>query len=687
METDVSVKPVMEKKRGLSRYYFLPWPMKIIFVLGPIIAMILFILHWFSVPVFGRVLASTFYFYCIYSALVFNVFMGLGATRKQKMQAPPWFDYVLGFLFLGCNIYFLINADIINDGAWNVPPGPVQYVTAIIVGLLAIEAGRRIGGWPMVAVKTIAVVYLLTASLYPEHTIFYTRGLEFREVIGAVVFGAGGMLGIPARLLAELILGFYMFAGMMMGLGGGEFFLKLATAIAGHMRGGPAKVAVISSGFFGSLSGSIVANIAGTGAFTIPAMKRLGYSPEYAGAIETCASSGGDTMPPIMGGVAFLMVTITDIEYADIMIAAFIPTILHYFCLLVQVDSYAVCHNIKGLPRAECPPLGKTLLEGWIFIVIIGFLILGLVYFRWGAITPIYAIGLTIVLQFFNWLVKKLFPVVRTDAGEDMALRPSSQRAWGRLVLSFSQAASLMNFGAAVFVGIAFVFVGLVKTGFASNLTGFIAGLGGESIYLILLIAMVFCLLMGMVGLQRAAYLFMAVTMAPGLVAVGMASPELAASGGISLIAVHLFLIFYIGVGGFTPPVAIHAFIAAGIAGAHPMKTAWISCRLGIVMVLVPFFFVLQPALLILDTVWWDVLLQFVLVLTGIWFLSSGLECYIIGAGKLDKVGRVALIIGGFLFAFPQWTLTAIGAAICIAGFAYTLIRNRAKKEAGYASG
>jgi len=244
-----------------------------------------------------------------------------------------------------------------------------------------------------------------------------------------------------------------------------------------------------------------------------------------------------------------------------------------------------------------------------------------------------------------------------------------------------------MNFGAAVFVGIAFVFVGLVKTGFAGNLTGFIAGLGGESIYLILFIAVIFCLIMGMVGLQRAAYLFMAVTMAPGLVAIGMAAPELVASGGISIIAVHLFLIFYIGVGGFTPPVAIHAFIAAGIAGGHPMKTAWISCRLGIVMILVPFFFVLQPALLILNTVWWDVLLQFALVLTGIWFLSSGLERYVMGAGKLDWIGRVALIGGGFLFAFPQWTLTFIGMAICAAGYAYTLIRNRAaKKETGYAT-
>lgn len=689
METDASVKPMtMEKKRGLSRYYFLPWPMKVVFVMGPIIALVLFILHWFSVPVFGRVLASTFYFYCIYSALVFNVFMGLGATRKQKMQAPPWFDYVLAFLFLGCMVYFLFNADTIGVRAWDVPPGPLQYATAIIVGLLAIEAGRRIGGFPLITVKVIAILYLLFADMFPADTIFYTRGLELKEVIGAVVYGAGGMLGIPARLLAELILGFYMFAGMMMGLGGGEFFLKLATAIAGHLRGGPAKVAVISSGFFGSLSGSIVANIAGTGAFTIPAMKRLGYSPEYAGAIETCASSGGDTMPPIMGGVAFLMVAITDVEYADIMIAAFIPTFLHYFCLLVQVDSYAVCHNIKGLPREECPRLGQTLAEGWMFIAIITFLVVGLVYFRWGAITPVYAIGLTMVLQFFNWLAKKLVPGLRLDKQEDMTLLPSVKRAWGRFMTSISQAAGLMNFGAAVFVGIAFVFVGLVKTGFAGNLTGFIAGLGGESIYLILFIAVIFCLIMGMVGLQRAAYLFMAVTMAPGLVAIGSAAPELVASGGVSLIAVHLFLIFYIGVGGFTPPVAIHAFIAAGIAGGHPMKTAWVSCRLGIVMILVPFFFVLQPALLILNTLWWNVLLQFCLVLVGIWFLSSGLERYIIGAGKLDWIGRVALIVGGFLFAFPQLTLTFIGAAICAAGYAYTLVRNRAAaKDTGYAAG
>jgi len=673
------IKPAMERKRGLSRYYFMPRPIKFFFVIGPIFTVVLFILHWFSIPVFGQVLASAPYYYLIFASLVFNIFMGLGATRKQFMRSPPWFDYVLAVLFEICVVYFLFNAADIGARNWDMPPGPIQFAAAILVMVLAVEAGRRIGGWPLVTVKIIAIVYAIVASQLPG--VFYAISLTFEEFVGAVTYGAGGLLGIPAHLLGELVLPFYMFAGMMMGMGGGEFFLKLATAISGNFRGGPAKVAVISSGFFGSLSGSIVANIAGTGAFTIPAMKRLGYEPEYAGAIECCASSGGDTMPPIMGGVAFLMVMIAGVEYADVMVAAFLPTALHYFSLLVQVDSYAVRHNLKGLTKAECPPLGRTLLGGWIFIIVIFFLVFGLVYMRWGAITPLYAIGLTYVLQLLQWGIQYILAAIRGQDAPELAIIPSLKRFRERFMISISQAASLMNYGAAVFVGIAIVLVGLIKTGFAAGLTTYIASLGGGNIYVVLLITVIFCLVMGMVGMQRAAYLFMAVTMAPGLVALGNAAPEFAAVGGISLIAVHLFLIFYIGVGGFTPPVAIHAFIAAGIAGANPMKTAWLACRLGIVMVIVPFFFVLQPAILIIDTPWYEVLLHFSKVLVGIWCLSSALERYVLGAGPLDWVGRVLLFVGGFLFAFPIWTLTYIGIGVCAIGYAYTYLRNKRRRN------
>jgi TRAP-type uncharacterized transport system fused permease subunit len=375
------------------------------------------------------------------------------------------------------------------------------------------------------------------------------------------------------------------------------------------------------------------------------------------------------------------MVIIAGVEYADVLVAAFLPTLLHYWGLLVQVDSYAARAGLKGLPREQIPPLGKTLLEGWMYLLMVGFLIFGLVYMRWGAITPIYAVGLIVVLQMSEWLVKKVFS---NNSNVDMSLAVSSRRALKRVETAMVQAAGLINFGASVFLGMAFILVGLMKTGMAAGVTSWIVSLGGENIYLILFIGVVFCLIMGMVGLSRASYLFLAVTMAPALVGIGSTAPEFAAVGGISMIAVHLFIIFYSGLGGFTPPVALHAFIAAGIAGANPMKTAWLSLRLGIVLVFIPFFFVLQPALLIINQPWYNVLIHFSLALTGIWLLASGLEQYMVGLGRLNWWSRPFLMIGGFLIAFPQWTLTIIGFVLCTIGIAIAryIIKTGRLKEA-----
>jgi TRAP transporter 4TM/12TM fusion protein len=678
MSTSDAKSATRERKQGLSRYALMPLPVKVIFLVGPVIATVLFILHWFSVPVFGTVLSSTPYYYLLLTVLAFNIFMGLGATGTQKRHGPPWYDYILAAATFGCMIYFLINSSEIAARNWDRPPGLTQVAFAVVLGLLALEAGRRIGGWPLVIVYLLAIIYPMVAGMMPG--IFYAIQFSFSQVVGYYAYSASGILGLPSQLFGEQILGYYLFAGMMIGLGGGEFFLKLATAIAGRFRGGPAKVAVVASGFFGSLSGSIIANIAGTGGFTIPAMKRLGYSPEYAAAIETCASTGGETMPPIMSGVAFMVVVIAGVPYADVMVAAFLPTLLHYFALIVQVDSYAVRHNIHGLPRAECPRIGQVLLDGWLYPVVILFLVFGLVYMRWDAITPIYAIGLTIILQLIVWMVKRTLKSNRDNP--EFGLKVSAQRAWQRITNSISDAAGLINYGAAIFIGVPFVLIGLNQTGFSAGLTNYIVGLGGQSVYLILFIAFAFCIVMGMIGLSRAAYLFLAVTMAPALVTLCKGLPEFQATGGISLIGVHLFLIFYIGVGGFTPPVAINAYVAASIAGAKPLKTAWVACRLGIALILVPFFFVLRPALLIINTEWYLVLLNMLLVLIGIWFLASGLERYIIGAGKLDLPARVVMILGGFLFAFPETTTTILGGVVCIIAYVYTMLRNRREKAA-----
>jgi len=684
-QTKLAPSESSKRKGTMSRYYLMPRPIKVLFLVSCVSCIVLFFLYmkglslklpWSDGP--GLVLSGAYYFYLLYCLLVGNIYLGLGATRKQRGKAPPWYDYLLSVILLSAFIWLFINVKSIAAGMFELEPTTGAIVVAIIVGVLAIEAGRRIGGFGYTTLLAVSIIYPLFAESVPG--IFQGYQLSFTDLIIDFAYGANGLRGLPGLMLGSTILGFWLFAGVMMGMGGGEFFLKLATSLLGQVRGGPAKVAVLASGFFGSLSGSIVANIAGTGAFTIPAMKRMGYPPHYAGAIEGCASTGGDTMPPIMGGMVFMCAVIAGVEYVEIMIAATLPTILYYYGLIVQVDSYAAKVGLRGLPKEEIPKVLPTLRDGWLYLACLIFLVFGLLYFRWGYVTPIYAAGLMAVLALLDgavrvWIRRARGTTQPTDTPGHM-WRSVTKRGEEALV----HTAGLINFGAAVFVSMGFILVGLFKTGVAASLTNFIVSLGGDMIFLILFIAMLFNMVMGMVGLQRASYLFLAVTMVP---AIASLDPD------IPIILLHLFVIFYAGYGGLTPPVALHAFIAASIAGADPMKTALTSMRLGIVLLFIPFFFVMQPALA-LQGAWQDILLQLGIAVVGIWVLTSGLEGYMLKLGLLNWGERILFIVGGFMVVFPTtrdifigsfhapgiW-YTVIGAILFATGVALNLFRKR----------
>lgn len=622
-----------DSQSGMSRYATLPTPVKVLYLGTTLASVLLFLFYWLAIPIGGRVLGGTYYFYLLFAILGFNVFIGLAATKKQGNSSPPWYDYLASAILPALMIFFLLNSDEISMRMWTPAPSLVHTGLALVLGLLALEAGRRVAGRGYVIVILVAIAYSLFASHMPG--IFYGFQLSFNEIISDFAFGANGILGLPAAIIGKMILGFYLFAGVMMGLGGGDFFIKLAVALMGRIRGGPAKVAVLASGFFGSLNGSTIANIATTGAFTIPAMKRMGYPPHYAAATEACASSGGDTMPPVMGGLVFMAAIILNTDYSAIMVAALIPTVLYYLGLLVQVDGYAAKARLRGLPRVEIPSVWATLKEGWIYLVSIAFLVFGLLYMRWGMIAPLYASGLMFLLSFTG---KKTRPT------------------WRRLETALASTAGLLNIGMAIFLSIGFLMVSLYKTGLAAAITSWVVSLGGSNVYLILLIGAAFNLLMGMVGLQRSAYLFLAVTMAPAITNLT----------GIPPIAVHLFIIFYAGLGGLTPPVAINAFVAAGIAGADGRRTAWTSVRLGSVLFFVPFFFVLQPAL-IMQGAPLEIVYHTAMAALGIFLLTSGLEGYMVGLGQLNIWSRLALGSAGFLIAFPEMLYTIIGLSLALA--------------------
>ncbi|MDC7241590.1 MAG: TRAP transporter fused permease subunit [Spirochaetales bacterium] len=602
--------------------------------------MLVYICYWFGLPFPGGVLEDRAYFYLLFTLLSPMIFPGIRSRRTREGRGPGWYDYLLSALFFSVFFICFLSSEKMAYGLWMISPSALHIGIAAVILLLSIEAGRRAAGWSYVLVIVACALYSLFADRFSGP--LYGVPVSPVRLITDFAFGQDGILGVPASLIGKSMLGFYVFAATMQGLGGSTFFINTASALFGKSRGGTAKTAVIASGLFGSLSGSISANVMTTGTMTIPAMKKAGYSAEYAAASEACASSGGDTMPPVMGGLAFIAAMVANFEYSEIMIAAFLPTVLYYFGLLIQVDGYAAVklRNPSGSKHGESesrrPDLAEVIIEGWHFLISIAFLVFGLVHMKWGYISPLYASALAIALS-------------------------AARRQTGfleRLKNIFIFAGRQISFGLAIFLGTGIIMVSLYKTGMASALTSWIVSLGSENLFAVLLIGALFNLFMGMLGLQRSSYLFLAVTMAPAV----------SSLGNIPEVAVHLFLIFYAGMGGLTPPVAITAYLAANIAGADRLKTALTSLRLGFVLLILPFFFILQPAL-ILQGALWKILLFGSAVFFGVFLTASAIEGYLAGRGVLRKGERIILGLFGLLTAFPD--LRTLAAGVILGGAFY----------------
>jgi len=404
-------------------------------------------------------------------------------------------------------------------------------------------------------------------------------------------------------------------------------------------------VAVVASGFMGSLSGSVFSNIAGTGSITIPTMKKVGYPAHYAGAIEACASMGGAVMPPVMGAIAFVMAITIGVDYATIMIAAILPSLLFYFGLLLQVDAYAARTGLKGMPKDQLPSVRKVLLRGWPFLSVMVFLIWGLLYMRWEYYTPWYACLLMIGLSFLQ---------------KDTRMTPR------RFYDAIRQIGVLITQTAAIILPIAFVVSALTITGVTGSVTSGLVSLGGGNLYLIIFFGVLACFIMGMAGLAIVAYIFLAVTLAPAITQVG----------GLDTIAVHFFIVYYAMLSAITPPVGAAAFLAGTIAGAKPMRTCFTAMRLGIVIYFIPLFFLFQPALVLQGDL---TPLLYVLpsIVVGIMMISGGLEGYLVGAGRVPNAIRLPLLAVGFAFSFPGFWTTMVSGVLAVLMVAYIWRFNR----------
>jgi TRAP transporter 4TM/12TM fusion protein len=593
------------------------------------------IVYIFGFTFRGERLLEAQYYWVFIGLFSAAAFVALPATGKSR--GVPVYDLVLGAVALAISIYFYLNArDMVILGWTHVPLG-------IVIWALMLELSRRSGGMPFFLVVLLLGLYPVVAHLFPG----LLEGIDypFPQTIEAHIFRSEGMMGITTKIVAEIILGFLVFAGILIATGAGTFFIDLANSTFGRYRGGPAKVSIVASGFFGSLSGSIFSNIAGTGSITIRTMKKVGYPPHYAGAIEACASTGGVLMPPVMGAIAFVMAVTIGVEYRVVMLAAIIPSFLFYLGLMLQVDAYAARTGLKGLSREEIPVFRKVVGRGWPYLSVLIFLIWGLLYMRWEFYAPWYACILMLVLSFFR---------------RETMMTPM------RLFETTRQIGVLVTQTSAIILPIAFVVSGLTITGVTGSVTSGLVNLGGGNIYMVILFGMAACFVMGMAGLAIVAYIFLAVTLAPAIISLG----------GLNTIAVHFFIIYYAMLSVITPPVGTAAFLAATIAGARPLQTCFTAMRLGVVIYFIPLFFLFQPALVLQGDLW-PLLYLLPSIIVGIALIAGGFEGHLWFVGYVNRWLRAPMILTGFLLGFPTATTSAIGVAAAAIMVALVWLANR----------
>jgi len=599
--------------------------------------------HVFMLGIFGIVLIFTSsYLYSLLTIYLSLVFIIYPAKRNTPRTHIPWYDVLAFVVIIGITIAFILHGREILIGSWQFAAPLWASILAIILLFLILEATRRVTGMLLAVICFIFMIYPIFADSMPG--LLQGQQFSFLNTVGFHALSQESVLGIPMQVVGDLVVGFIIFGSFLMSTGGGKFFYDFSLAIFGHQRGGPAKVAVVASGLFGSMSGSAVSNVVTTGTMTIPAMKRIGYPAAYAAAIEACASTGGMLMPPIMGTTAFVMAAFLNITYLQVVIAAIIPSILYYLALFFQVDGYAAKRNMKGFEAEELPSLGKTLLQGWPYLLAF-FVLIYLLVLRLEAQAPFYA---TAVL----WLCAMLKRETRPSLSTMVSFLTESGKVLANLV--------------GILASIGLIMGSFIVTGVGHSLSRELVLLAGGNGYLLLVFGAIACFFLGMGMTVTAAYIFLAIVMGPAL-----------ESLGFNVLAVHLFILYYAITSNITPPVAITAFVAAGVAEAPAFKTGFLSMRLGIIMYIVPFFFVLRPEL-ILQGPLVNSIIPFVTCVIGIFLLAGGFEGYLTGFGQsLGWPLRIPLIAAGFMLIKPGWKTDVAAAILAASVIAYLLIRKK----------
>ncbi len=616
----------VSKKKPVGRYRELRGVYKWYFRCVTAFSAILSFIFIFKFVIFDYVLPEMSYFAVLVGAFLSSAFLLFPTTKKSPQDRIPWYDALLALITLPGVIYIIIhNMDIILGG-WEVVPPLWGKIFAVIAWVLVVEAVRRTGGAVLAGAILVVSLYPLFAHLCPG--ILMAKQYSLARILGFHFLGAESMFGLPTKVFCRLLIGYMIFAVALQTTGAARFFINFCLAVLGSVRGGAAKVSILSSAFFATMSGSAIANVVTTGAVTIPTMKRLGYPPYYAGAIEACASKGGVLTPPVMGITAFIMADFIGVSYAEVCIAAALPVFLYWVSLFSQTDFYAAKMGLRGLPREELPSLLVTIKQGWFYIAALAVLVYFIFFQRTEALAPYYATAVLLILA-------NLRKETRFKGGHALELTDGIGKILTELM--------------GILMGVGMIIGALSLTGTAHGFSGTLTKLGGEHMFLLLVLGAITSFLLGIGLTISACYIFLAMLLAPTLVALG-----------IYEISAHLFLVYWGSVSYITPPVALAAYAAASIAQADPMKTAFQAVKLGFVSLLVPFFFVYDPALVFHGTAF-EILQAMATATLGIIFLSAGFEGYCFFLQRISIPIRALFMASGFLIFHPSNLTDLIG--------------------------
>ena len=613
-----------------------------------------------------RYLCAAFSIYCIWVTLFstmmpeekLNLFLGLilvlgylNYPISKKHVRPnyiPWYDIVIMLVGAIPFFYCALNAHSIIKLAARVTRDPKMVMMAVMAILAYMELCRRCVGIPILCVVGVLLVYAFT-------------NVRFGKVVYDLFYTTTGIMSTPINVCAKYIVVFIIFGAFLERTGISNFFINLANSVAGASSGGPAKVAVISSALCGMVSGSSVGNTVTTGSVTIPMMKKTGYKPEFAGAVEAAASTGGQIMPPIMGAAAFLMAEYMGIPYGQVALKAILPAVLYFTGIYIAVHLEAKKRGLKGIPREELPRLRTLLPRVYLLLPLVVLVWLVATNKRTMQFSAAVAIMITILVGLFNNVVNKM-----TGSGDT-----SDNLTLEKFVDALEAGAK-----SCVTVAVACAMAGLVagsitSTGLASKLITAVVTISRGNVMIALLLTMLCCIVLGMGVPTTANYCIMASTCAPILITIGV--PQVAAH----------FFVFYFGiVADITPPVALAAYAGSAIAKAPPMKTAFNASKLAIAAFIVPYIFALNPAMLFVDTTAVQVVTVVITSFVGMFGVAGALNGFLFR--RMNPLVRILFAGGGLLMMYPGTLTDVIGVVIFALAFAWQYLGY--KRSAGAAA-